>query len=92
MPWRHWSVIVVLILANYIVFSIIGTLLFPANPAPAPTHIAYPTFTPGAPPLQRVGTPVLDLPTATATIIATSTLTATTRSTVIPTSTLTPTP
>lgn len=100
MPWRHWSVIVVLILANYVVFSIIGTLLFPATPPPVPTRAAQPTFTPGAPVLQRVGTLMYDLTTPTPTITATSTITVTgtitlttpiTRSTVIPTSTFTPT-
>ena len=50
MPWRNWSVIIVLILANYVVFSIIGALLFPATPAVAPTHVPRPTFTSAAPP------------------------------------------
>jgi len=100
MPWRHWSVIIVLILANYVVFSIIGTLLFPATPPAVPTRAAQPTFTPGAPVLQRVGTLTYDLVTSSPTITATSTITARgtltltapiTRSTVIPTSTFTPT-
>lgn len=94
MPWRHWSVIVVLILANYVVFSIIGTLLFPATPPPVPTRAAQPTFTAGAPVLQRVGTLVYEVATPSPTITATSTLTLTlplTRSTGTPTRTFTPT-
>ncbi len=96
MPWRHWSVIIVLILANYVVFSIIGTLLFPATPPPAPTRAAQPTFTPGAPVLQRVGTPIYYLSpslTGTNTFTATRTVTVTTTitpSTLIPTSPATP--
>ena len=83
MPWRNWSVIVVLILANYVVFSIIGTMLFPVAPAPALTHVTRPTFTPGAPALDRVEPLSYEFltpsptPTATATISATKTLTPT---------------
>lgn len=88
MPWRNWSVIIVLILANYVVFSIIGALLFPATPAVAPTQIARPTFTSAPPPLQRVGTLSYDAPTPTLT--STATVTATIRITGTVTSTVTP--
>lgn len=88
MPWRNWRVIIVLVLANYVVFSIIGTLLFPVTPPGMPTHVPRPTFTAAAPPLQRVGTLAYDLPTPSPIITGT----VTPRTTVIPTSTVTPTP
>lgn len=90
MPWRNWSVIIVLILANYVVFSIIGALLFPVTPPIAPTLVARPTFTSAPPPLQRVGTLVYETPTPTLT--STSTATATLRITTTATITITPTP
>lgn len=56
MPWRKWNVILVLILANYVVFGLLATFVFPVQ-APAPlVHTPQPTFTPGVKPLQRVGT------------------------------------
>ena len=95
MPWRNWSVIIVLVLANYVVFSIIGTLLFPVTVPAAPTHVARPTFTPGGQILQRVDPLTYEFltasPTPTTTTLPTST--PTTQATVIPTgaSTLVPT-
>jgi hypothetical protein len=88
MAWRNWSVILLLILANYVVFSILATLVFPVPPQTPPTHIARPTFTPGTPPLQAVGTLTYDFLTPSATPTPTGippTATATPRSTVIPT-------
>lgn len=104
MPWRNWSVIIVLVLANYVVFSIIGTLLFPVTPAAAPTHAARPTFTPGIQEPQRVGTLSYDFltPSPTPTLTGTPTWTGTPtkpvtpsptlKSTGVPTSTVTETP
>ncbi len=87
MPWRNWSVIIVLILANYVVFSIIGTLLFPVTPPLAPTQVSRPTFTSAPPPLQRVGTLVYETPSPTPTATATLRITQTLTSTVTPTPT-----
>ncbi len=83
MVWRSWSVIAVLLLANYLVFSALAMFVFPPTPFAGPTHAAQPTFTPGNVELHEVGTLTYDflLPTATAT--ETPTLT--------PTLTLTPT-
>ena len=98
MPWRNWSVIIVLILANYVVFSIIGTLLFPVTPAAAPTHVVRPTFTPGVQAPQRVEPLTYDFltpsPTPTMTTLPTKPVTPspTSKTTVIPTSTVTETP
>ncbi len=73
MPWRKWSVILVLILANYIVFSILATVVFPVPPKALSTHVTEPTFTPGAMPLQRVGTLTYDFltPSPTSTLTGT---------------------
>ncbi len=86
MPWRNWSVVVVLVLANYVVFSILAALVFPVKPAAPLKHTAAPTFTPGAPVLQRVGTLTYDFLTPSPT--ANLTLTRA-RSTISPTSTFT---
>lgn len=89
MAWRNWSVIAVLILANYLVFSTLATLVFPPAPITAPTHVAKPTFTPGAAELRNVGTLTYDFltPTVTQTFTPTLTITGTnTARTVIPTS------
>jgi hypothetical protein len=77
MKWSNWSIIVVLILANYLVFSTLAVLVFPTQPLTPPTHIVEPTFTPGAKQLQRVGTLTYDFltPSPTATAPLTSTLT-----------------
>ncbi len=87
MAWRQWSVIVVLILANLVVFSLVATLVFPVPIQLAPTHVARPTFTPGMPPLQPVGTLTYDFltPTITPTGTPTATLTGTVKSTLVPT-------
>ncbi len=66
MPWRRWNVIVVLVLANYVVFGLLAALVFPA-PTYAPlVRTPQPTFTPGPKPLQRVGTLTYDFLTPTA--------------------------
>ncbi len=99
MPWRNWSVLIVLVLANYVVFSIIGTLLFPVTPLAAPTHVAHPTFTPGGQMLQRVEPLTYEFLTPSPTLTATYTPTVTgtpltstpmPKSTVIPTGASTP--
>jgi len=93
MPWRNWSVIIILVLANYVVFSIIGTLLFPVVPPAPATHVARPTFTPGAQSLQRVEPLTYEFLTPSPTVTATSkpvTPSPTAKTTVIPTSTTTP--
>jgi hypothetical protein len=78
MKWNSWSIIIVLILANYLVFSSLAVLVFPTRPVVAPTHVVEPTFTPGALPLQRVATLTYDFltpsPTAAETLTATRTL------------------
>ena len=87
MAWRNWSVIAVLILANYLVFSTLATMVFPPTPVTAPTHVAKPTFTPGAE-MRNVGTLTYDFltPTVTPTLTPTLTITATgTLRTVVPT-------
>lgn len=75
MPWRNWKVLLIIILANYVVFSIVGTIAFPVTPPPAPTRALHPTFTPGALPLERA-TLKFDTPTVipTATSITTATI------------------
>ena len=81
MHWRNWSVIVILLLANYLVFSGLATLVFPPAPITAPTHVAKPTFTRSIIDLRNVGslsysflTPtVTDTPTLTATVTLTAT-------------------
>ncbi len=89
MAWRNWSVIAVLILANYLVFSTLATLVFPPAPITAPTHVPKATFTAGIE-LQNVGTLTYDFltPTVTRTMTLSPTLTITatnTSRTVIPT-------
>lgn len=73
MPWRNWSVIVTLILAHYLIFSMIGTWVFPVPPRTIPTHTPQPTFTPGEPPLQRVEPLGYDFLTPSATPTVTGT-------------------
>ena len=88
MAWRNWSVILLLILANYVVFSILATLVFPVPPQTPPTHVARPTFTPGTSPLQPVGTLTYDFLTPSLTPTTTGappTATATPRATATPT-------
>lgn len=55
MAWRGWSFVAVLVLANYIVLSIVGNVFFPPTSVAAPTHVVRPTFTPGLIDLKRVG-------------------------------------
>ncbi len=75
MAWRNWSVIVVLVLANYLVFSLLATLVFPATPITAPTHVPRPTYTLGILELRSVGT--LSYSFLTPTVTPTQTLTGT---------------
>lgn len=58
MTWRNWSFIVLVVLANYIVFTVLGSYIFTPSTDFTPTHTAQPTFTPGA----RALTPVAPLP------------------------------
>ena len=60
MTWRNWSFIAVLILMNYIIFSLLGSFIFIPITDTTPTHTPLPTFTPGA----RALTPVAPLPYA----------------------------
>jgi len=60
MNWRNLSIIIVLVLANYLVFSTLAVLVFPPKPIAPPTHEVQPSFTPGARTLQRVGTLTYD--------------------------------
>lgn len=75
MHWRNWSIIVVLVLANYLVFSTLAVLVFPPKPIAAPTHAVEPTFTLG-PQLQRVGPLSYDFLTPSPTATITTTVTA----------------
>lgn len=75
MVWRSWSVIAVLLLANYLVFSALATFVFPPAPLAAPVHAAQPTFTPGMVELRSVGMLTYDFPTPT--LQATATVTPT---------------
>jgi hypothetical protein len=69
------SVVLVLILANYLVFSLIFVFVFPPRGIAPPTYVAQPTFTPGATPLQRVEPLTYEFltPSPTASPTATST-------------------
>ena len=74
MTWRNLSIIIVLVLANYLVFSTLAVLVFPPQPLAVPTHQVQATFTPGAPPLVRVGTLTYDFLTPSPTRANASTL------------------
>ena len=74
MTWRNLSIIIVLVLANYLVFSTLAVLVFPPQPLAVPTHQIQATFTPGAPPLVRVGTLTYDFLTPSPTRAIASTL------------------
>lgn len=54
MSWRNWSFVVLLVLLNYIIFSVLGSFVFVATADTTPTHTPQPTFTPGARALTRV--------------------------------------
>jgi len=84
MPWRKWNVIVVLILANYVVFGLLAAFVFPVKPQAPLIHTALPTFTPGPKPPQRVGTLTYDFLTPSPSGRATNT---STRTPVAPTAT-----
>ncbi len=91
MNWRNSSVIVILILANYLVFSGLSIFVFPPTPLMAPTHVPQATFTRGVAELRNVGTLTYNFltPTITPTSTLTPTLTITatgTLRTVVPTS------
>ncbi len=75
MPWRKWNVIIVLILANYVVFGLFAAFVFPVRPQAPLSHPAQPTFTPGAPSPQRVGTLSYDFLTPSPIVRATNTST-----------------
>jgi hypothetical protein len=77
MPWRKWNVIIVLILANYVVFGLFAAFVFPVKPQAPLVHAAQPTFTPGTRPLQRVGTLSYDFLTPSPIVRATNTSTRT---------------
>ncbi len=79
MPWRNWRVIVLVLLANYLVFSVLGAFVFPLSPITAPTHVPRATFTRSIIELRNVGTLTYDFltPTATATFVSTPTITPT---------------
>ena len=77
MAWRGWSFVAVLVLANYIVLSIVGNVFFPPTPVTAPTHIAQPTFTPGIIDLKQVGPLSYSFLTPTATDTPSPTVAAT---------------
>ena len=57
MTWRNWSFLIVLILMNYLVFSVLGSYVFTPATEVTQTHTPQPTFTPGA----RALTPVAPL-------------------------------
>ena len=76
MTARNLSIIIVLVLANYLVFSLLAVLAFPPQPIAAPTHEVEATFTPGAPPLVRVGTLTYDFLTPSPTKTTTPAVTA----------------
>jgi LysM repeat protein len=45
MKWRHWSILIILVLLNYIIFSTAFTLLAKqGSPGPNPTRTAWPTY------------------------------------------------
>lgn len=45
MKWRHWSILIILVLLNYIIFSTAFTLLAKQqNPGLSPTRTPWPTF------------------------------------------------
>jgi hypothetical protein len=75
MTGRNLSIIIVLVLANYLVFSSLAVLVFPPQPIAAPTHEVQATFTPGARPLVRVGTLTYDFLTPSPTRTSSGTLT-----------------
>jgi hypothetical protein len=79
MTWRNLSIIIVLVLANYLVFSSLAVLVFPPKPIAPLTHEILATFTPGAPPLTRVGTLTYDFLTPSPTATITGTLTTATQ-------------
>ncbi len=79
MNWRSWSIIIVLVLANYLVFSALAVFAFPPSKIVPPTRAAQPTFTLGAAPLQRVSPLSYDFLTPSPTVTATSTVTPTRR-------------
>ena len=77
MPWRKWNIIIVLVLANYVVFGLIAAFVFPVRPQAPLIHTVQPTFTPGTPAPQRVGTLSYDFLTPSPSVRATSTSTRT---------------
>ncbi len=80
MSWRTWSFVVLLILLNYIIFSVLGSYVFIASTDTTPTHTPQPTFTPGSRALTRVSP--LPYPFLTPSIIPGSASTTPSRSTI----------
>ncbi len=71
---RQWSILIVLILVNYIVFSSLITFLMESNkPVPTPTRTPLPTFT-----VTLTRTPTQPPPSPTATLVFPPTSTPTT--------------
>lgn len=79
MNGRNFSIIVVLLLANYLVFSTLAVVVFPPAPFIPPTRAVEATFTPGAQPQQRVGALSYDFLTPSPTSTITGTVTPATR-------------
>lgn len=73
MNGRNVSILVVLLLANYLVFSTLAVVVFPPAPYVPPTRAVEATFTPGAEPLQRVGALSYDFLTVSPTAPITAT-------------------
>ncbi|UCC89639.1 MAG: SH3 domain-containing protein [Anaerolineales bacterium] len=74
MSRRHWALVVVLILVNYIVFASLFDVVFSSRPGSAqPTRTPLPTFTPAPPPTPLVLAPTNTLvppsPTPTPTLV-----------------------
>jgi LysM repeat protein len=74
MKGKHWSIIAILVLLNYLVFSQLIVLVVESNkPAPTPTRTPKPTFTPTStpspiPPAPPTATPAPP-PSPTATLV-----------------------
>ncbi len=77
MAWRGWSFVLLLVLANYIVLSVVGIVFFPPTPVTAPTHAVQPTFTPSILDLHEVQPLTYSFLTPTTTETPNQTLTTT---------------
>jgi len=97
MVWRKWNVIVILILANYLVFATLAVLAFPESNEAVRTRAANATFTPRPTELKRVspipydfGSPTMVAGTPTRGATPTITISATPVATATPITTATP--